>query len=232
MPSALILQHVAVEGPGGVGAALRARGVALRTVRLFAGEPVPVHCDADALVVMGGPMGVYEQDRYPHLRDELRLIERTLRTELPVLGICLGSQLLAHALGARVYPNTSKEIGWYDVELTPGAGDDTLFAGLPRSFTPLHWHGDVFDLPTGAVPLARSRLTPQQAFRHGAAAYGVLFHLELDRPQLGSWLTAFAAELEAENIAPRSILADADRRLADAGAIGTRVFDRFAALLG
>ena len=231
MPTALVLQHVAVEGPGGLGAALRARGVTLRTVRIFAGEPVPARCEADALVVMGGPMGVYESDRHPHLRDERRLIEATLAAGRPLIGTCLGSQLLASALGARVYPNTRKEIGWHDVELTGAAGDDALFRGVTRRFTPLQWHGDVFDLPAGAVHLAASQLTPHQAFRHGSNAYGLLFHLELDRPQLDSWMTAFAAELDQAGIAPGNVLTEADRRLGAAAAIGAAVFDEFAALI-
>jgi GMP synthase (glutamine-hydrolysing) len=231
MPRALVLQHVAVEGPGAIGAALRRRGVALRTVRLFAGEPVPAACDADALVVMGGPMGVYEDDRHPHLRDELRLIEATLAAGRPILGTCLGSQLLAAALGARVYPGGFKEIGWHDVELTAAAGDDPLLRGVAPRFTPLHWHGDVFDLPAGAHRLARSARTPTQAYRHGRNAWGLLFHLELDRPQLDTWMAAFADELAGAGIAPAAITGDADARLAAATAIADTVFDRFAALV-
>lgn len=231
MPSALVLQHVAVEGPGAIGAALRRRGVALRTVRVFAGEPVPAALDADALVVMGGPMGVYEDDRHPHLRDELRLIEATLAAGRPILGTCLGSQLLATALGARVYPGGRKEIGWHDVELTAAAGDDALLRGIAPRFTPLHWHGDVFDLPAGAHRLACSALTPTQAYRHGSNAWGLLFHLELDRPQLDTWMAAFADELAGAGIAPAAITGDADARLAAATAIADTVFDRFAALV-
>ena len=232
MPTALVLQHVAVEGPGLLGAALQARGITLRTVHVHAGQPVPARCDADALVVMGGPMGVYESDRYPHLDDERRLIDHTLGVGRPIIGTCLGSQLLASALGARVYKNTRKEIGWHEVELAAAAVDDALFAGAPRRFTPVHWHGDVFDLPAGAVPLASSRITPHQAYRHGRNVYGLLFHLELDRPQLDSWITAFAEELASERIAPAEITADADRRLADAVAVGAPLFARFAALIG
>jgi len=231
MPTALVIQHVAVEGPGLLGAALRERGVELRTVRVFAGEPVPTRCDADALVVMGGPMGVYEDDRYPHLGDEMRLIESARAAGQPILGTCLGSQLLAAALGARVYPNTCKEIGWHEVELAEAARDDALLAGAPARFTPVHWHGDVFDLPAGAVSLARSALTAHQAFRHGARAWGLLFHLELDRAQLDSWLIAFADEMRAAGIAPEAITAGAAQRLAAAAAVGAPVFARFAALV-
>ncbi|MEO8601082.1 MAG: gamma-glutamyl-gamma-aminobutyrate hydrolase family protein [bacterium] len=231
MPTAVVLQHIAVEGPGAIGDALAARGIELRTIRAYAGEPVPARLDAEALIVMGGPMGVYEADRHPHLRDELRLIEATAAAGLPILGTCLGSQLLAAALGARVYPNTRKEIGWYEVELAAAATQDALLGNAPQRFTPVSWHGDIFELPTGAVHLARSAITPHQAFRYGAHAYGLLFHLELTRPHLDAWMTAFADELSAEGIAPQSITDDADRRLAAAAAVGSGVFDRFAALI-
>lgn len=144
MREVLVLQHVACEGPSAIGDALQRRGVPLRIVHAYAGEPIPATLAAEgALVVMGGPMGVYDADRYPHLRDELRLIEDALRRGRPVLGVCLGSQLLATALGARVYPSGGKEIGWYRVDLTDAATSDGLFHGVPRCFTALHWHGDV-----------------------------------------------------------------------------------------
>src|SRR5262247_282272 len=162
--TACILQHVACETAAAIGDALQRQGIAQRVVRIFAGEPVPRELTDDALVVMGGPMGVYESDRYPHLLDELRLIEDALRRERPLIGVCLGSQLVAAALGARVYPGGFKEIGWYPVELSTAAQDDPLFGDVPRRFTPLVWHGDVFDLPRGAVSLASSALTAHQAF--------------------------------------------------------------------
>lgn len=231
MASALVLQHVAVEGPGLIGEVLAARGVRLDLVRIFAGEPVPARLEHDALVVMGGPMGVYDADRHPHLAAELRLLEHACAAARPVLGTCLGSQLLAAALGARVYPNTRKEIGWHEVTLAPAAAEDALLGGAPARFTPLHWHGDVFELPAGAVPLAASALTATQAFRHGRNAWGLLFHLELDRAQLDTWMTAFAAELAAEALDPAAILAPADARLAAARPVGREIFTRFAAHL-
>lgn len=229
MQKVLILQHVACEGPAMIGEALQRRGMSTRVVRVHTGEPVPATlAEADALVVMGGPMGVYEADCHPHLRDELRLIENTLRRRQPVIGVCLGSQLLAAALGARVYPSGGKEIGWYRVDLTDAGADDPLLCDAPRSFTALHWHGDVFDLPAGAVRLASSERTECQAFRYGDDAYGLLCHLEVRQPQLASMTAAFADELAAANVAAEAILGDATARLAALEPIGTRIFDRFA----
>lgn len=229
----IILQHADAEGPAAIADALRAAGRRLRIIRAHAGEPVPTRMDAHAgLVVMGGPQGVYEDDRHPHLRAELHLIEDALRRGVPILGICLGSQLLAAALGARVYAGGYKEIGWFAVELDAAASDDPLFGQAPRHFTPLIWHGDVFDLPSGAVPLASSALTEHQGFRHGSNAYGLLFHLEVTRPHLEAMVTAFADEIAAANVTPADLLDGADARIAAARAIGDPVFERFCALLG
>ena len=231
MQSVVILQHVACEEPGVIADALQRRGLSARIVRIHDGEPVPRALDGAALVVMGGPMGVYEADRYPHLRDELRLIEDAVRAGRPVLGVCLGSQLVAAALGARVYPGGYKEIGWYPVELSTAAADDPLFGDVPRRFTPLVWHGDVFDLPRGAVSLASSALTAHQAFRFGDCVYGLLFHLELSPAQLAAMVSAFGDEIAAAEVPPEAILDGAAERLAAVRDIGTRVFDRFAACI-
>jgi GMP synthase (glutamine-hydrolysing) len=229
MQQVLVLQHVACEGPGDIGAALQRRGMTIRVVRIDQGESVPAGLDADALVVMGGPMGVYEADRHPHLRAELRLIEDALHRSRPVLGVCLGSQLLAAALGVRVYPSGGKELGWYRVDLAAAAEDDALFRTAPRRFIALHWHGDIFDLPAGAVHLASSERTAHQAFRFGDSAYGLLFHLEVTPPQLDAMATAFADEIAAAGVSAAG-LSDA-HHLAATRDIGAQVFERFAELI-
>jgi GMP synthase (glutamine-hydrolysing) len=228
----LVLQHVAPETAGRIGDAVATAGHSLRVVRSFAGEPVPKSLEAVAgLVVMGGPMGVYERDRFPYLHDELRLIEQALRSEQPLLGVCLGSQLLAHALGADVRPGAAKEIGWHGLTLDERAATDLMLSGAPRAFTAFHWHGDVFDLPAGAVGLARSARTAWQAFRYGAKAWGLLFHMEVTEPMVAGMVQAFPDELAGAGLEGREILAHAASHLPTLERIATRAFARWATLL-
>lgn len=214
---------------GTIAGALKRENIGVESVCTFQGQGVPRDIDKyDGLIVMGGPMGVYEQDRHPHLRDEIRLIEQALRAEKPILGVCLGSQLLAAALGAKVYPGPQKEIGWFPVTLTDAAMKDPLWAGVPRRFTTMIWHGDIFELPKGAVSLASSELTEQQAFRHGNNAYGILFHMEVTQPMIGDWVTTFAGELQQARVDGSAIVAAAPGHLSSLGEIGHSFFRRWA----
>jgi GMP synthase (glutamine-hydrolysing) len=224
----LILQHVPPEPPGRIRDALEAHACSHHTVRIFRDDPVPETLNADGLVVMGGPMGVGDIDERPHLRQEMALIEQALRADLPVLGICLGSQLLAHALGATVYPGSEKEIGWHEVTLTGNAETDPLFQDVAPSFTAFHWHGDVFDLPNGAVPLARSAQTKHQAFRYGEHAYGLLFHLEVTPSIVDGMTRAFADELAAEGLDGAAIRNAASTHVDTLAEIADTVFGKWA----
>ncbi len=231
MSDVLLLQHVRPEPPGTIANALDARGVSHRTVRVYRDEPVPDRLDAEGLVVMGGPMGVGDVDDRPHLSKELDLIEQALRDEIPLLGVCLGSQLLAHALGADVHAAPQKEIGWGEVALTDAAAEDPLFRDVDAPFTAFHWHGDVFDLPSGAVRLARTDQTEVQAFRHGNRAYGLLFHLEVT-PKTVAWMTtAFQDELAAEGLDGTAIRRAAMPREAALRDTAETVFGRWADLV-
>jgi GMP synthase-like glutamine amidotransferase len=145
-----------------------------------------VYQQSDSVVIMGGPMSANNDLAF--LRAEERLIRSAVEDEKPLLGVCLGSQLMAKALGGRVYPNPVKEIGWSDVELTPEAAGDDLLTGLPNKFSVLQWHGETFDLPAGAVLLASSPLCRNQAFRFGKSAWGFQFHIETTQDMLQAWL--------------------------------------------
>jgi len=226
------LQHVATEPMGGIAEALSERGIDAQYIRSFAGEMVPKNMsDAAALVVMGGPMGVNEQAEYPFLSDEIRLIESALEHEKPVLGVCLGSQLLASALGATIRQGKQKEIGWRAVTLTDAATRDELWQAVASPFTAYHWHGDVFDLPHGAESLAASAQTACQAYRYGRNVYGFLFHMEATPQIVTDMVEAFADEVREESIDARAILAGIGDHLPTLAGIGGTVFGRWAELI-
>ena len=176
-------------------------------------------------------MGVYEKSEYPFLSQEIRLIEAALKAEKPVLGVCLGSQLLAAALGAEVKKGDHKEIGWFPVALTEAASTDRLFSEVERSFTAYHWHGDVFDLPVGAVSLASSAQTQCQAFSYNERAYGLLFHLEATYKIVEDMVRGFAVELDEEKIDGTQIIAQTREHLPQLERVGASVFQRWASLI-
>jgi GMP synthase (glutamine-hydrolysing) len=212
-----IIRHVEIEDLGYLGEALAGNGVSCRYIDAVALPGTDPEI-GDALVVLGGPMAAYETDRHAYLVHELNLIERYLRDGHPVLGICLGAQLLAVAAGAQAYPGErGKEIGWGEVELSDAGISDALWAGFPRRFSTFHWHGDTFDTPNGAHVLARTS-DYVQAFRLGARAYGVQFHPEVVPAELASWIEAYHLELERERLRSEDILkvpnAQDHRRLA------------------
>ncbi len=229
MAQVLVLTHTKAESAGMIAPALRAKKLTPRVVRGYAGDTVPTDIGrARGLVVMGGPMGVRDTAAHPFLKDEMRLIERALRAEVPVLAVCLGSQLLATVLGGRVSRASTREIGWLPVELAPSAGRDRIFAGVKSPLVPCHWHGDVFTLPPGAVSLGRSARTRCQAFRYARAAYGLLFHMELTRPGVAKMAHAFEEELAAAEITARDMLAGADTFLPPLEPVARGVFGRWA----
>ena len=233
MPKVLVLQHTPPENLGTIADALERGKVSPRYVHAFLNEPVPKSLEEfGGLVVMGGPLGVQDRDRYPFLKEELKLIERALKEKKPVLGVCLGSQLLAHALGAPIRRAERKEIGWHLVHLKEEGQADPLFAGVESSFFAYHWHGDIFDLPKGAIPLASSELTAHQAFRYGPSAYGFLFHLEITENIIREMIRTFSDELQEENIDGGWLLEKGEEHLAPLERISGTVFGRWAALVG
>lgn len=183
----LVVMHVASEGPGTLGAFLERNGFALRAARLYAGDALPDDPRAFAAILsMGGPMNVYEEDEYPYLRAEDALLRRAIAADVPVLGVCLGAQLIAKACDAAVYKAPAPEIGWSDVALTDDGRLDPLFAAAPPVLRVLQWHGDTFDIPSGGVHLAANAGCPNQAFRYRDAV-GLQFHVEVDDELLRAW---------------------------------------------
>ena len=189
----LIIKNVFSEGPGTIEDYLLSASVPYSIIDLSIGDPVPGQDSFTHLVIMGGPMAVYEMHLHPHLIKEALLINAAIRANKHVLGVCLGAQMLAHVLGARVYPGPRKEIGWYDVALTPEGARDSLLSmlALPdkNAAQVFQWHGDTFDLPQGAVRLASSDSYPNQAFRYGDGVYGLQFHIEVTPAIVRDWLS-------------------------------------------
>jgi GMP synthase (glutamine-hydrolysing) len=194
----LALQHIACEPPAAFEDELISRGLQLARVELDEGDRLPDWREFAGVIVMGGPMGAYEEDAHPWLVEEKRAIRAAARAGHPVWGVCLGAQLLADALGARVYRGPEAEVGLLPVELTPAAAADPVFRDAPPSFPTLQWHGDTFELPDGATLLASSPAYASQAFVY-RRAYGLQFHLEVSPELAAEWgeVPAYAASLEA-----------------------------------
>lgn len=181
-----VVMHVDSEGPGVLADVLQAAGTAVETVHLHRGERLPEPRALDAAIVLGGPMNVYEEPIHPFLREEDRFLQEAAELGLPVLGICLGAQLIAKAAGAAVRKNRVREVGWYTVSLTEDGVRDPLFREVPPTLTVLQWHEDTFDVPAAGTLLATGRECLNQAFRVGNS-WGLQFHLEADRPMLKEW---------------------------------------------
>lgn len=195
--SVLICKNISAEGPGTIEDFLRIKKIPYTIVDLSRGEEVPDTRAFDTLLMMGGPMSVNEDDIYPYIRKEEKLTREFIARNKSVLGICLGAQIMAKALGCRVYKGKEQEIGWHDIELTSEGIVDVLMRKLAvhphvgdmwKRFKVFHWHGETFDIPEGAVRLAGSELFPNQAFRYGKNAYAFQFHIEVTKEMIYDWL--------------------------------------------
>ncbi len=189
----LVLQHEACEPLG-----YFEERVECEYFRLYEGDFPGGLQGYSGLIIMGGPMNVYEEGKYSFVKDEDLLIKEALKSGIPTLGICLGSQLIAKAAGANVYKEQEKEIGWYEVGLTEEGRGDRIFSMFEDRFTVFQWHGDTFDLPDGAVLLAENDLY-NQAFRVGNA-YGLQFHLEVTEGMIEDWMREYREEVQSSNI--------------------------------
>ncbi len=180
------LIHTATEGPGTLGAFLEKHGFDVALIRLDEGEAIPPIEDCAAVISMGGTMNVYEEDQFPFLKLETVFLANCIRAQKPVLGVCLGAQMIAKAAGAKVTKSPAQEIGWNTVTLTAEAGADTLFMGMPSPLNVFQYHEDMFHLPEGATLLAHSVGCPHQAFRINNA-YGLQFHVEVTADMIAAW---------------------------------------------
>jgi GMP synthase (glutamine-hydrolysing) len=201
MPKILVCQHVPHEILGTLDPLLRTSGFRIRYANFGrAPDLKPDLSGYDGMVILGGPMNVDETDRHPYLLEEIRLIENALKNDKPVLGICLGSQLIAKALGAHVYRNHKKELGWYDLQPTALGREDALISHFQDREKVFQWHGCTFDIPKDAHHLVSSQDCPHQAFRYGDKTYGLQFHLEVDEAIITRWLNLPAPRQEWEEL--------------------------------
>ncbi len=200
----LIIKHVENEGPGLIADAISSNGWKLEILELEKGETLPETLrEIAAVILLGGPMNVYEVDRFPFLDNEERLIRKVLIEEIPFLGICLGAQLLAKTCGARIYRSPEKEMGWHKVKTTKGGKQDMLFRHLAERIAVFQWHEDTFEIPDGGMPLATGKPCKNQAFRIGSNAYGLQFHIEVTPDMVQRWM-----EDEKDKNAVQKILND------------------------
>ena len=191
------LQHVPFEGLGNIEEWAAKSGHSVTVTRLFTHESLPRLDSLDMLVIMGGPMGANDDSRFKWMKGEKLFIELAVQKGKKVLGVCLGAQMLASVLGAKVYANPQKEIGWFPIELNPPNVRHHALSVLPQRTTVFHWHGDTFDLPKGAIHLARSRACENQAFAVGNHVTGLQFHLEMGMPHIESLLRHASADITA-----------------------------------
>jgi GMP synthase-like glutamine amidotransferase len=187
-----VLQHAEFEGAAAVADWAAASGFSVRVFHLYRDTTLPSLADFDMLTVMGGPMSANDEAQLVWLGPEIALVSEAVAADKTVIGICLGAQIIAKALGARVYPGSAKEIGWFPVQRT---GSHHFFDGLPDSFTPFHWHGETFDLPRGATLLAKSKMTETQAFAVGQHVLGLQFHIEATEESVRALLKGAAHEI-------------------------------------
>lgn len=228
----LFIKHIDIEGPETLGAFFQRHGFNCRTVDLGQGEALPQDlADIQAVIVLGGPMNVDEEDQYPFLKPENAFIQQVLRQEIPYLGICLGSQLLAKACGARVTKNPVEEIGWSSVRLTASGKNDTLFAGLAEEVLVFQWHGDTFAIPSGAQCLASSSACAHQALKVGRYAYGLQFHVEITDKSIREWSDEYFKDPGVLQERKAQMLAGYQRQRDEFHAIGETIFSNFLKLI-
>ncbi len=239
MARVLVLQHVESEGLGIINKAVKQRGIQTDFISIFKNDRIPRSLEGyNGLIILGGPMGVYEEDIYPFIKDEITLIKSAIKDDTPILGICLGAQMLAKAAGADVYKGgkhvpagikQGKEIGWYKIKLSDEGKRDGLFIGLPGEFTVFQWHGDTFGIPENSKCLASSELFSNQIIKVGKNAYGLQFHLEVTEDMIKNWIDVNDRELASVKsyINPKHIIKETANHIETVHRYGEVIFSRF-----
>ncbi len=232
----LVLRHVPHEHLGTLAVTLKANNITYEYVNFYEKNTPNISIkDLGGLIILGGPMNVYETDRYSYLRMEDRLIKEAVEKDVPILGICLGAQLIAKALGSRVIKNKQKEIGWYPLKITQEGSKDKLFRHCYSEEIVFQWHGDTFEIPNGAVHLAESTLCKNQAFRYSHNVYGLQFHIEVTPEMISEWLNVPENQKEIMslegNINPESIKAEIPKFIGRLNSLAEDVFQEFCGLI-
>jgi GMP synthase (glutamine-hydrolysing) len=226
----LVIKHVEIEGPGLIEYCLTREQIPFQILNINSDIRLPKPDNLTHIVILGGPMNVYEEDRYSFLKVEDLFIKEIIKKRKRILGICLGAQLIAKALGAKVFKAPMKEIGWYDVSLTRIGLRDPLFSDLPRTFPVFQWHEDTFEIPKAAKLVATSTDVPHQAFRYGENVYGLQFHLEVTEEMIKDWVFAYGGELkryEALLFSKMKLLTDTAVEIENYTRRGMKFLERF-----
>lgn len=232
MRKVLVFQHVANEILGTLNPALKQQGLRIRYVN-FERDPnaAPSIDKYNGLIVLGGYMGVYEADQYTHIKTEMKLIEEALKKDVPILGICLGAQILAHVLGSEVRKSPEKEMGWYDIELTVAGQNSKLLSHFKKTEKIFQMHGDTFDIPKSCEHLAQSKICPAQAFSYGHKVYGLQFHLEVDEAMILRWLNNPRNQQDIESsrgkVSVEQMKTDTAKYLQNSLSLSGQTFEKF-----
>jgi GMP synthase (glutamine-hydrolysing) len=235
MRKALVFQHVAHEILGTLNPALKKQGLRIRYVNFERDPEAQPSIDKyNGLIILGGYMGVYEADQYTHIKTELKLIEEALKKNIPVLGICLGAQLLAHVLGSPVRKHIEKEMGWHDIQLTTAGEKSLLLSHFNKTEKIFQMHGDTFDIPKSCEHLASSKVCEAQAFSYGSKVFGLQFHLEADEAMILRWLNnpKNQADIQESNgkISAELMKADTQKYLNQSLSLSQKTFEKFISL--
>jgi len=231
---ALILQNAKGEDHGYFADILDDRGWAQRLIKLYSGDSIPINWpEYDLIMFMGGPMNVYEEESFPYLADENELIKEALKRRIPLLGFCLGVQLLAKASGAKVIKGHKKEIGWFKVQLTEAGIRDTILCSFPKSFQVFQWHGDTFELPKNTVRLSSSPDYINQAIRIDNFSYGFQFHFEITDEMITEWLEEGKAEVDSlgDPSLPEKIMIETKNNFSAMRTLGELFFMKYLAMI-